>query len=47
MAVVVLKEDEYEEYLGDVLTVSKGMDTISQDEWILDLGCPVHISSMR
>lgn len=36
-------EDEHKEYFGEVLTITKGMNIISQDEWILDSGYPVHI----
>lgn len=39
--------DEQEEYIGDVLTVFKGMDTFSHDEWILDSGCHVDIYSRK
>lgn len=44
---VVEKEEKREEYLRDVLTVSKGMNTISQDEWLLDSSYPIHICSKR
>lgn len=48
VAVVALqKEKKHEEYLGDALIVSKDMDTIYQDEWILYLGCPIHICFRR
>lgn len=45
--VTMQKEEEQEEYLKDDLTVSKGMNTISYDEWILDSGYPIYICSMR
>lgn len=39
--------EEHEQYIGDVLTVSRGMDTFSHDEWILDSSCHVHICSRK
>lgn len=38
---------EPEEYIEDVLIVSKCMNTFFHDKWILDLGCPVHICSKK
>lgn len=35
--------EEQKEYIGDVLTVSKGIYIFSHDEYILDLSCYVHI----
>lgn len=40
--VVAKEENEQDEYLREALIVSKSMDTISQDECILGLCCPVY-----
>ncbi|KAF7135154.1 hypothetical protein RHSIM_Rhsim08G0128900 [Rhododendron simsii] len=32
---------------GDLLTVSEGINTSSHDEWILDLGCTMHVCSKK
>ncbi|GFS36788.1 hypothetical protein Acr_00g0048050 [Actinidia rufa] len=32
---------------GDCLTVSKGINTSSHDEWILDSGCTMHVCSKK
>lgn len=42
----MVAEEEHEEYIGDSLTVSKGMNIVSH-EWILDSGCSVHICSKK
>lgn len=36
-----------EEYIGDVLIVSKDMNTFSHGKWILDSDYPIHICSMK
>lgn len=41
--IVLVKE--HEEYIGDVFTISKGICTLSHEEWILDSGYHVHIYS--
>lgn len=38
---------EQEEYIGDVLIVSKAVDTFSHNEWVLDSSCLVHICSKK
>lgn len=40
------KEEEHE-YLGNFLIVSKGMNTISLDEWIIDMSYHIHICSKK
>lgn len=40
---MVMVEEEHEEYIRDALTVSKGMNILSHDEWILDSSYYVHI----
>lgn len=47
MVVASQKEEEQEKYFRDALTFSKVMSTISQEEWILDSGCLIHICSKK